>query len=205
LSSPDHPLQRGRLAKQECRMSIFAKKNKAKNRRALRMCTASIVMVLAGAWATSASAAAATPAHYVTIVRQIDVSRPASVVWSKVGHFCDLSKWLGKPCDIVAGHDNQVGTIRKIDHQVIEILVGATATSYTYAQPEDPNAQAHFYHGTLDVEPVTAQTSRIVYTLFYDNSPITDPAARKQEYDTRSALFEKAIKTMKTLSESTSK
>lgn len=186
-------------------MSIFTKKNTAKNRRALRVCTASVAMLVAGAFAASASAAAATPAHYVTIVKQIDVSQPASVVWSKVGHFCDLSKWLGKSCDIVAGHDNQVGATRKIDHQVIEILVGHTATSYTYAQPEDPSAQTHFYHGTLDVEPVTAQTSRITYTLFYDNSPITDAAARKQEYDTRSALFEKAIKTMKTLSESSSK
>jgi hypothetical protein len=33
------------------------------------------------------------------------------------------------------------------------------------------------YHGTLEARPVTATTSKIVYTLFFDNSNLADDAA----------------------------
>ena len=155
--------------------------------------------------ANAADMAPVSTPHYVTIVKQIDVNKPASAVWSKVGGFCDLSKWLGKSCEIVSGSGNDIGATRKIDHQIIEVLVGKTATSYTYSQPEMPGADVHFYHGTLDVQPVTATTSRIVYTLFYDNSSIADPAAQKKEYDGRSAVFQKAIASMKSLAEASGK
>lgn len=151
----------------------------------------------------SGNGIAAVPAqpHYVTIMHKVDVARPAAVVWARVGHYCDLTKWLGKPCEIVEGRDGQVGAVRRVDHQTTEILVGRTATSYTYAQPEKEGAQTHFYHGTLDVEPTGGGTSQIVYTLFYDNGAITDPAARAKELAERSALFAKAVNNMKSIAE----
>ena len=148
------------------------------------------------------SALAATAPHYVSIVRTIDVARSAPSVWARVGHYCDLSKWLGAPCQIVAGKDGQIGVTRLVNHSITEILIGQTATSYSYAQPETAGAQTHFYHGTLDVEPTGPHSSRIVYMLFYDNAAITDPTARAKELEDRSALFEKAIKKMKSLAES---
>lgn len=186
-------------------MSRSIKYSVHRTSRGLHLRKAGAVLLLAAACSAQAAEAPVPAPHFVTIVKTIDVSRPAGAVWAKVGGYCDLSAWLGKSCDIVAGQGNAVGTIRKVDHQIVEILVGNTATSYTYAQPESPGAKAHFYHGTLAVAPLSAQASRITYTLFYDNAAITDPAARQQEYDARAALFQKAIETMKALSEGASK
>jgi NADPH-dependent 2,4-dienoyl-CoA reductase/sulfur reductase-like enzyme len=187
-------------------MTVCTAVNMRKNRSALdRYLLGATLFLATVGLAHAADAAQASTPHYVTIVRQIDVNKPAATVWSKVGGFCDLTKWLGKSCEIVAGSGNEIGATRKIDHQIIEVLVGKTATSYTYSQPEMPGAQVHFYHGTLDVQPVTAKTSRIVYTLFYDNASIGDTAAQKKEYDGRTAVFQKAVETMKGLAEGTVK
>lgn len=160
------------------------------------------MVALSGALVAAAPSAAlaATSPHYVSIVHQINVARPANIVWARVGHYCDLTKWLGKPCQIVAGRDAQIGATRLVDHSIVETLVGRTATSYTYAQPEVAASKTHFYHGTLDVEPVGAHASRIVYTIFYDNSAIA-AGVRAKELQVRSALFEKAIERMKSLAE----
>lgn len=184
-------------------MSVFTAGKKLKNLGALGLCMAGAT-VLVGSATAAAAEPAATP-HYVTIVRKIDVNKPAAAVWSKVGNYCDLSKWLSLSCDIVSGSGNEIGATRKVDHKIIEVLVGKTATSYTYSQPEMPGADVHFYHGTLDVQPVTAKTSRIVYTLFYDNSGIGDAAAQKKEVDGRTAAFQKAVENMKSLAEGTAK
>ena len=187
-------------------MSTSAAAIPANHHRLMSLCLAGATALIGSVSAANAvDAAPASTPHYVTIAHQIDVDKPATAVWSSVGHFCDLSKWLGKSCDIVAGRGNDIGATRKIDNQIIEVLVGKTATSYTYSQPEMPGAQVHFYHGALDVEPLTAKSSRIVYTLIYDNSTVGDAAAQKKEYDERSAVFQKAIETMKSLAEGASK
>lgn len=162
---------------------------------------AAIVPALLAAGTTAAAAAAAPSPHYVTIVHRADIARPAGVVWARIGHYCDLTKWLGKPCEIIAGKDGEIGATRLIDHKIVEILVGRTATSYTYTQTDKISAPMHLYHGTLDVEPVDSRSSRIVYTLFYDNSALTNPAARAKEVKERSAMFAKAVKTMKSMAE----
>ncbi|WBO23701.1 SRPBCC family protein [Sphingomonas abietis] len=151
--------------------------------------------------ATGTSVAAAPSPHYVTIVHQADVTRPAGAVWARIGHYCDLTKWMGKPCEIVAGKDGEIGATRLIDHKIVEILVGRTATSYTYTQTDHISAPLHLYHGTLAVEPIDGRSSRIVYTLFYDNNGISDPTARAKEVQQRSALFAKAVKTMQSMAE----
>src|SRR5207248_10998698 len=59
-----------------------------------------------------------------------------------------------------------------------EILVGKTDLSYVYTQPVREGARYNMYHGTLEARPVTATTSKIVYTLFFDNSNLADQAAK---------------------------
>ena len=61
---------------------------------------------------------------------------------------------------------------------VNEVLVGKTDHSYTYTQPVRNDAKYNLYHGTLEAVPVTAKTSRLIYTFFYDNSLLADDAAR---------------------------
>jgi hypothetical protein len=57
------------------------------------------------------------------------------------------------------------------------------------------------YHGTLEIRPVTDKTSRLYYTLMYDNSMMADDAAREKDKASRTATFQRAMTNMKTLAE----
>jgi hypothetical protein len=135
--------------------------------------------------------------HYVTLVLTQDVNAPAATVWARMGTYCDISKWAFPDCKLLAG-DGGFASERSI---VNEVLVGKTDRSYTYTQPARTDAKYNLYHGTLEVEPVTAKTSRIVYTFFYDNSMLADDAARDAEMATRKKRFNAFLENMKTLGE----
>jgi hypothetical protein len=81
------------------------------------------------------------------------------------------------------------------------VLVGKTQYSYTYTQTVRAGRPYNLYHGTLEVRPVTDKTSKIVYTLMYDNSMLPDDAAREKDKLTRTAVFQRAMTNMKTLAE----
>jgi hypothetical protein len=135
---------------------------------------------------------------YVSIPLEIMVNRSAADVWKRVGKFCDIGEWLRIPCTITSGTDGQVGAIRSVAN---EVLVGRTELSYTYTQPVREGRPYNLYHGTLEVRPVTAATSRIVYTIFWDNSTMPDAAAKEKDIASRKATFTTAIQNMKILAE----
>ena len=137
--------------------------------------------------------------RYVTIPLEITVNKPAAEVWARVGKYCDIAEWLQVPaCTILSGKDGEVGAVRSIGN---EILVGKTEYSYTYTQPVREGRPYNLYHGTLEVRPLTATTSKIYYTLLYDNSMLADDAARERDKAQRTASFTRAIQNMKTLAE----
>jgi hypothetical protein len=82
-----------------------------------------------------------------------------------------------------------------------EILVGKTELSYTYTQPVREGVRYNMYHGTLEARPVTATTSKIVYTLFFDNSNLPDQAAKDADLARRKTQFMRGMNNMKTLAE----
>ena len=150
--------------------------------------------------AFAAAATAATP-DYRTIQMQIDVARPAREVWAKVGHYCDISQWLGVDCKIVAG-DGGIGTVRSLRNgSVLEIMIARTDLSYGYTQPTKAGAFYNLYHGFVEARPVTARTSKILYTLFYDVSDKADEAAKQADMTQRRSRFEAALKKMKQIAE----
>jgi hypothetical protein len=57
------------------------------------------------------------------------------------------------------------------------------------------------YHGTLEARPVTATTSKLVYTLLFDNSMLADDAAREADRARRVTTFTRALQNMKILAE----
>jgi hypothetical protein len=59
----------------------------------------------------------------------------------------------------------------------------------------------NLYHGTLEARPLTATTSRLVYTLIFDNSMLADDAAREQDRLRRTTQFTGALQNMKILAE----
>jgi len=135
---------------------------------------------------------------YTTIHMEVNVNRPAAEVWKRVGKFCDIGEWLQVPCTLISGKDGEVGSIRSVG---TEVLVGKTELSYTYTQPVRVGQTYNLYHGTVEARPVTATTSKLVYTLVYDNSMLPDDAAREKDKANRQARFTQALENMKTLAE----
>ena len=135
---------------------------------------------------------------YIAIPLEIAVNRPAADVWKRVGKFCDIGEWLRIPCTITSGKDGEFGAVRSVAN---EVLVGKTELSYTYTQPVRADRTYNLYHGTLEARPVTATTSKIVYTLFFDNSMMADDAAREADRARRAAQFTTALENMKILAE----
>jgi hypothetical protein len=118
----------------------------------------------------------------------------------RVGKSCDIGEWfqVAAGCKILSGPDNDVGAVRSIAN---EVLVGKTELSYTYTQPVRAGRPYNLYHGTLEARPVTATTSKLLYTLVWDNSMLADDAAREKDKASRTATFTRALQSMKTLAE----
>ena len=135
---------------------------------------------------------------YAVIPLEIAVNKPAAEVWKRVGKYCDIGEWLQVACTITSGKDGEVGAVRSIGN---EILVGKTELSYTYTQPVREGQIYIMYHGTMEARPVTATTSKIVYTLMFDNSQLADDAAREADRMRRIQTFQRALDNMKILAE----
>ena len=135
---------------------------------------------------------------YISIPLEIMVNRPAGEVWKRVGKYCDIGEWFQIPCTITSGKDGEFGTVRSVGG---EILVGKTELSYTYTQAVRAGRPYNLYHGTLEARPVTATTSKLVYTLVFDNSMLPDDAAREKDKALKTAQFTRALENMKILAE----
>ena len=170
---------------------------------ALVLCSAAVVTSAQAPAAPSQGAPAAQSVAvanptYTNIIMEIAVDRPAADVWKRVGKYCDIGEWLRIPCTITAGKDGEVGAVRSV---VNEVLVGKTDLSYTYTQPVREGRPYNLYHGTLEARPVTATTSKLVYTLMFDNSMLADDAARERDKAQRTQTFTTALANMKILAE----
>jgi hypothetical protein len=168
-------------------------------------CSVCVVSAQAPAPAPAGQGAAAgavspvvTNPTYVSIPLEITVNKPAAEVWKRVGKFCDIGEWLRVACTITSGKDGEFGAVRSV---ASEILVGKTELSYTYTQPVRAGRPYNLYHGTLEARPLTATTSKLVYTLTFDNSMLADDAARERDIQQKTTQFTTALQNMKTLAE----
>jgi len=143
--------------------------------------------------AAPASAVPNTPKNWAVIVMTADVNHDADEAWKRIGgnDYCAFIKYLGMNSCVLTVGTGDVGTNRLLNGTINELMVSKTGRSYVYAQP----TSAIFYHGTMAVEPVTATTSRIVYTLVYDNANVA-PEGRAAEMDRRRVRFQAAVDKM---------
>lgn len=150
--------------------------------------------------ALAMSAAGARAADYVSIVQETIVKAPAEVAWKRLSGYCEIGKWLNPAaplsCEITSGKDGELGAVRKIAGRIEEVIVARTPMSYTYADPNQPI----LYHGTVEIRPIDRKTSRIVYSLFYDQTTIKEEA-RAANKDGRAKTFAKVLETMKGIAE----
>jgi len=167
---------------------------------ALAVCLASV----AQAQTPATGAGTAVPVNvvanptYISIPLEIMVDRPAPEVWKRIGKFCDIGEWFQIPCTITSGRDGEFGAVRSVAG---EVLVGKTELSYSYTQTVRADRPYNLYHGTLEARPVTATTSKLVYTLMFDNSMLPDDAARERDKAQKTTQFTRALQNMKILAE----
>jgi hypothetical protein len=188
-----------------CRLEAFMMRDRFERTAAACALTLACTAGIAQAQTPPAATAPVGPAivavanpTYTSIPLEIAVNRPAADVWKRVGKFCDIGEWAQIACTITAGKDGEYGAVRSVGS---EVLVAKTELSYTYTQPARDGRPYNLYHGTLEARPVTATTSKIVYTLFFDNSMLAGDAARAADKTRRATQFTRFMENMKTLAE----
>jgi hypothetical protein len=142
-------------------------------------------------------AAPALAADYVVIPLHADIAAPADAAWAKVGDFCAIQTFAKLPCKLASGTGG-VGSIRSLANGVIEEpMLARTSHSYTYGQIVGTNKGLD-YHGTLAIEPTGPATSRVDYTLVYDQAllPADKRDAMRTQLPSRFQVFVDAIKAM---------
>jgi hypothetical protein len=150
----------------------------------------------------AAQAQTPQPADWVTLSFTADINKPADVAWERVGgnDWCAIAKYLEvKGCTVNSGK-GELGSLRTIitpTANVVENVVARTSRSYTYAQPFSPT----FYHGTMAIEPVDANRSRLVYSLIWNQAGLPDQKARTDAYEGRKVRFQAAMDKMKAAAE----
>ena len=145
----------------------------------------------------------AQDAEYVTIEMEIDINKSAAEVWELVGEYCDIEEWGGLPCEVTSGNGG-MGTVRELafgPRSIIEILVAQTELSYGYTQPITEGQYYNLYHGFMEARPVTADTSRMFYTLVYDVSNLENQEAKDADMARRRGAFEGMLQNMKEIAE----
>lgn len=138
---------------------------------------------------------------WVSYSAKATVGRPADAVWAKVGKFCSVTG-IGIPCVVTSGDGERAGSTRRVNG-FVEAMVANTARSYTYVETTAPSRPApyNFYHGTLEVRPLTASTSELVRTVLYDASLLADDAARAREVARRRERMTEIVGNLKILAE----
>ena len=155
-----------------------------------------------GAPAATGSSAVANPTYVYIELEGAVINKPAAEVWARVGKYCDIAEWLRLQCVISSGKDGELGAVRSLANGAIkEILVAKTPLSYTYTQPVVAGRPYNLYHGTTEVRAVTATTSKVYYSLVWDNSMLADDAARDRDKAQKTTQFQGAVDNMKILAE----
>jgi hypothetical protein len=146
------------------------------------------------------TATAARAADYVVIAKAVEVDRPVDDVWSRVGDYRAISAWMETDCGYLSGAGG-VGTVRRLQRgAVVEVMIAQTQRSYTVLQTRGNMAFAGL-HGTLAAEPIGASRTRLVYTLFYDQSVFVADADRRAQRERLDGRYQDLLETMKAMAE----
>ena len=171
---------------------------------------AAVALVAFAGLATTAASQAPAPGApnivvvekptYQTFTLETTINKPVAEVWKRIGKYCDIAEWLQIPagCKITSGKEGDVGSVRSVAN---EIMVAKTEYSYTYTQPVRGDRPYNLYHGTLEARAASPTTTRMLYTILWDNSMVADDAAKEKDRAGRTATFTRALANIKTIAE----
>lgn len=149
--------------------------------------------------ALSASCGAAAESNYYRLELEVAIDKPAAEVWSRIGGYCDIEEWFGLDCEITQG-DGGIGTVRVLNGSIVEPMVAKTALSYGYTQPVIEGQYYTLYHGFMEARPVTATTSKVIYTMMWDISQSSEEENNTTS-ERRRTTFRAALAKMKEIAE----
>ena len=116
--------------------------------------------------------------YYRVIHAATEVNVGRDRAWAKIGEFDALGDLFNMPCEYISGSGG-LGSVRLVANEIVEALIGATDSSYTYSQVHGPMA-AYDYHCTLACENIAARQCRITSTVIYNQAGMN---AEKQEHE----------------------
>lgn len=128
----------------------------------------------------------------------VDVGVSAHDCWQRIGSFADAGKFLDVPSKLVAGNGN-IGSFRQIGEAILEVMVGQSGASYTYAQTQGPMAQ-FLYHGCVALTATGPASCTLSYTISYNEGQM-DAARRVAERSRIAGRFQGAAEAMKRVAE----
>jgi hypothetical protein len=136
---------------------------------------------------------------FVVIPLEATINAPADAAWARINGFCRIGAWFGTTCEITSGKEGEAGAVRRIAGRVDEVIVAVTAQSYAYAQPKSPID----YHGAMEIRPIDAGHSRLLYTLVYDADalPKHAPEDKAADRDARTRQFTAVLAAIKAMAE----
>ena len=144
-------------------------------------------------------AAPSLASDYVVIQQVATVGASADHVWHQVGNFCAISKFLDVKCEYAAGKGG-LGSVRRLNGVTLEPMIALTPYSYTYGQTEG-GMKDFYYHGTLAVEPTGKRSSRIIYSLVYDQAGMASDEVRAAQRERITTRFRGAVDKIKAIAE----
>ncbi len=150
------------------------------------------------ACATGAGAQTPQPADWITQHFSAELNKNIDVAWERVGgnDLCAIAKYLDiKGCEVVSGK-GELGSVRNIitanPAPIVENIVARSKYSYTYGQPFTNT----FYHGTMSIVATGPNTSRLEYSLIWNQTAVGDAAAQAAQRDSRRTRFQAAVDKM---------
>lgn len=146
----------------------------------------------------------ALAADYVVIDKQATVAASPSATWAVIGDYCSIGVWFGMKCEITStgpGGDRSTGTVRLLNGDIEEVIVGATARSHTYLQTQG-SMDTTGYHGTVSVAPQSDGAGAVIrWVGIYDQSALPDDEARAAASAQLNGAYQTGVRNMKTLVE----
>ena len=146
----------------------------------------------------AASVVVAKPT-YIAILLEVTVNKPVDQVWARIGRFCGIAEWAQMPpCTMLSGKEDEIGGVRSVG---TEVMVAKTQYSYTYSQAPREGRPYNMYHGTLEARAMGPNKTKLMYTIFLDNSMLADDAAREKDVQNRTKTFGGFLNNAKILAE----
>jgi hypothetical protein len=105
--------------------------------------------------------------EFASVVCRIDIERNCVEAWESIGGFADAGRFLDVASKLVLGGTGKIGTVRQVGDRILEVMVGCSDFSYTYAQVVGPMAQ-FAYHGCVTLSALPPRLCTLTYTIVYD-------------------------------------